>query len=196
MDAQSEIPQSRDKPGRDTERDAERDSERVATVLVVDDDEGVRETTAAILGLAGFHVLLAKDGTSATWMLASEHVDVLLLDLHLGRLDGTSVLDTLEESSTVVIFSAFGYFEEADIRRELGPVVFECLRKPVPPERLVEVITAAADRGRDEGHELRVRPISPRNALRLAMAGLSRMTPETENEDPAMVTDISRAPQP
>jgi len=160
-------------------------SESTATVLVVDDDDAVRDSTAAILRREGFVVLEAADGAAATWTLAGDNVDVVLLDLQLGRLDGTAVLDALEESSTVVIFSAFGDFHETEIRERFGAVVFDCLRKPVPPPHLVEVVAAAAARARDQGHEAEVRPIAPRMALRLAMAGLARMTPETERHDHA-----------
>jgi len=158
-------------------------SESTATVLVVDDEDDVRESTAAILRREGFVVLEAADGAAATWTLASGRVDVVLLDLQLGRLDGTAVLDALEESSTVVVFSGFGDFQEPEIRQRFGAVVFDCLRKPVPPPHLVEVVAAAAAHARDEGHEAEVRPIAPRMALRLAMAGLARMTPQTERED-------------
>ncbi len=159
-------------------------SHHSATILLVDDEEAVRESTAAILRLEGFEVLEAADGTAATWILASEEVDVLLLDLHLCRQDGISVLEALEDTSTVVIFSAFGYFEESEVRRAFAPLVFDCLRKPVPPQRLVEVLAAAAAHAQCRGHEPRIRPIAPRMALRLAMAGLARMTPETEERDP------------
>jgi DNA-binding NtrC family response regulator len=160
-------------------------SESTATVLVVDDEDDVRDSTAAILRREGFVVLEAADGAAATWTLASASVDVVLLDLQLGRLDGTAVLDALEESSTVVIFSAFGDFQESEIRERFGAVVFDCLSKPVPPSHLVEVVAAAAAHARDQGREAEVRPIAPRMALRLAMAGLARMTPQTERQDHA-----------
>lgn len=152
----------------------------VARVLVVDDEVSVRESTAAILRWAGCDVLEARDGAVATWLLASENIDVLLLDLHLQRLDGTAVLESLEESSTVVVFSAFGFFDEKEIRKTFGPVVFECLRKPVPARRLIEVVAAAAAHARDGGHQPRVRPIGHSKALSLAMAGLAGLTPQTE----------------
>jgi hypothetical protein len=44
----------------------------------------------------------------------------------------------------------------------------------------VEVVEAAVAHARADGHEPRVRPIAPRMALRLAMAGLSRISPESE----------------
>jgi DNA-binding response OmpR family regulator len=164
------------------------------TVLVVDDDDDVRDSTAAILRREGFVVLEAADGAAATWTLASAHVDVLLLDLQLGRLDGTAVLDALEESSTVVVFSAFGEFHETEIRERFGAVVFDCLRKPVPPPHLVEVVLAAAARAREQGHEAEVRPIAPWMALRLAMAGLARMTPQSERQDHAPTPDGEARP--
>lgn len=151
-----------------------------AKVLLVDDEEAVRESTAAILRLAGFDVLTAADSAAATWVIASEAIDVLLLDLRLGQHDGRAVLQALEESAAVIIFSAFADVEETDIRREFEPVVFDSLRKPVPPDRLVEVVTAAAAHARRPGHELRVRPITPRKALRLALAGLSRLSPGSD----------------
>ncbi|HEY7946179.1 MAG TPA: response regulator [Acidimicrobiales bacterium] len=169
-------------------------SEGTATVLVVDDDEDVRDSTAAILRREGFVVLEAADGAAATWTLASAHVDVLLLDLQLGRTDGTAVLDALEESSTVVVFSAFGDFHEAEVRERFGDVVFDCLRKPVPPPHLVEVVLAAAARAREKGHETEVRPIAPRMALRLAMAGLARMTPQSERHDHAPTPEDEARP--
>ena len=137
----------------------------VATVLVVDDDESVRESTAAILRGEGFNTLEAADGAAAIWVLASERVDVLLLDLHLARLDGIVVLESLEESSTVVIFSAFANIDVNELRQCFGAVVFECLRKPVLPPLLIEVIEAAATHARSEGRETGVRPIAPRMAF-------------------------------
>jgi DNA-binding NtrC family response regulator len=154
-----------------------------ARVLLVDDEEAVRESTAAILRVAGFEVLTAADSAAAIWMLASEDIDVLLLDLLLGRNDGRAVLHALEESAAVILFSGFADVEETDIRREFDSVVYDSLRKPVPPARLVEVVTAAADHARRPGHELRVRPIGPRKALRLALAGLARLTPDSEQSE-------------
>ncbi len=172
------------------------DLEPTATVLVVDDEEAVRESTAAILRAEGFEVLEAADGAAAMWTLASQRVDVLLLDLQLDRIDGTAVLDALDESSTVVVFSGFGSFEESEIRKGFGPVVFECLLKPVQPRRLREVVAAAARDARGKGHQSNVRPITPPMALRLAMAGLSRLTPQVDHAEQDRIQDAgSLSPQ-
>jgi BarA-like signal transduction histidine kinase len=47
----------------------------------------------------------------------------------------------------VVVISAFDSSEEAEIREHYGWMLFECLRKPVSPRRLIEVTAAAANNG-------------------------------------------------
>lgn len=147
---------------------------------MVEDDDGVRTSTSEILSREGFDVSGAADGTRATWVLASEAIDVVLLDLHLRQLDGSGVLEALEASSTVVIFSAFESYKEADIRREFGPLIFDCLRKPVSPEHLIEVVAAAAAASREKGEQPRVKPIDQRGALKLALTGLAHLGPREE----------------
>ena len=169
-------------------------SREAATVLIVDDEESVRESTAAILRHRGFTILEADDGAAATWLLASEHIDVVLLDLHLGHQDGIAVLESLEESSTVVIFSGFSDIEEDRLRHQFGTVVFDCLLKPVPPPLLIAVVEAAAMQARRHGRVTAVRPIAPRMALRLAMAGLAHMTPETDDNRPDRARHLDPLP--
>jgi len=114
-------------------------------VLVVEDDMGVRETTVAILREEGYVVVQAADGVDALDVLRGHDIDVLLLDLRLPRLDGASVLEALDRPPTVVVVSGFESCEEAEMRGRFGPVLFDCLRKPVSPHLLMEPTAAAAD---------------------------------------------------
>ena len=91
----------------------------------------------------------AGDGIEALDKLAHEDFDVLLLDLRLPRMDGPAVLEALDEPPTVVILSAFEYFDEATVRVRFGTLVFDCLRKPVAPDHLVAVVLAASEHTRD-----------------------------------------------
>jgi hypothetical protein len=61
------------------------------------DDPGVRETTAAILRRDGYVVIEAADGASALELLVGGDVDVVLLDLRLPRMDGPAVLEALDD---------------------------------------------------------------------------------------------------
>ena len=144
-----------------------------ARVLVVEDDLAVRASMTEILRRRGFTVSEAGDGASATWMVADGEFDVLLLDLRLSRLDGTAVLESLEPPGTAVIVSAFSCVDEEAVRARFGAKVFACLRKPVEPERLVDVVSRASAARRGP----RVRPIEPRDALRLGLAGLASLGP-------------------
>lgn len=118
---------------------------RNANVLVVEDDQGVRETTVAILREEGYVVVQAADGADALELLKGRDIDVLLLDLRLPRVDGAAVLEALDRPPTVVVVSGFESFEEAEMRRRFGSVLFDCLRKPVSPHRLMATTAAAAD---------------------------------------------------
>jgi CheY-like chemotaxis protein len=120
---------------------------RSASVLVVEDDQGMRETTTAILREEGYVVVQAADGVKALELLRGHDIDVLLLDIRLPRLDGTAVMEALDDPPPVVVISAFDSSEEAEIREHYGWMLFECLRKPVSPRRLIEVTAAAANNG-------------------------------------------------
>ncbi len=123
---------------------ASKSRHRSARVLVVEDDQGMRETTTAILREEGYVVVQAADGTKALELLRGRDIDVLLLDIRLPRLDGTAVMEALDDPPPVVVISAFDSSEEAEIREHYGWMLFECLRKPVSPRRLIEVTAAAA----------------------------------------------------
>ena len=78
------------------------------TVLVVDDDEGTRETLTAILR-GDFRVLRAATGEAALALMDKEDVDLMLLDVRLPGISGFEVLKILKEnypSCEVIVISA------------------------------------------------------------------------------------------
>jgi len=116
---------------------------RTFSVLVVEDDPGVRESTAALLRETGYSVTEAVDGVDGLQRLCDESFDVVILDLRLPRLDGPDMLDLLDDPPPVVVFSAFEYFNENEMRQRFGPKVFAYLQKPVPPGRVLAVVAEA-----------------------------------------------------
>ncbi len=121
---------------------------RNVNVLVVEDDDGLRETTVSILSEEGYDVNEAPDGSRALELLDAQDIDVLVLDLRLPRTDGRAVLEALIDPPTIVILSAFDYVDQDEIHDRFAPVVFDYLRKPVSPQRLIAVMAAAANRAR------------------------------------------------
>ena len=67
-----------------------------STVLVVDDDPLMQQLVAGQLEPAGFKLVPAEDGVSALRLAREVKPQAILLDIHLPRLDGWSVLSQLK----------------------------------------------------------------------------------------------------
>ncbi len=66
----------------------------MATVLVIEDDDDAREVLLELLELEGYDVLEARNGQEGLEVAeAAEALDVILLDLHMPRMDGREFLD-------------------------------------------------------------------------------------------------------
>jgi DNA-binding response OmpR family regulator len=88
---------------------APRETAVPATILVVDDDAGIRDTVALILTAEGYHVRTAADGAEALQLAAADPPDVVVLDLILPTLDGRATCARLRERSggpRVIIMTA------------------------------------------------------------------------------------------
>src|SRR5262249_37698286 len=90
-------------------------SNRPKTVLVVDDDEGMRDTLTAILKRE-YRVLRAASGEAALPILNREDVDLVLLDVRLPGISGFEVLRIVKENYSlveVIMISAINEVETA-----------------------------------------------------------------------------------
>jgi two-component system, NtrC family, nitrogen regulation response regulator NtrX len=87
------------------------------TVLIVDDDAGIRETLRAILEDEGYSVLEAADGIAGLALLASDCPQLLLLDLNMPRLNGWEMYAAMQARGaavpTVIMTAGYGAAEEA-----------------------------------------------------------------------------------
>ncbi|QOV91945.1 response regulator [Humisphaera borealis] len=70
----------------------------MATVMVVEDADLVRETLTRLLRREGFEILAAHDGLEAMEMLRSTTPDVILLDVNMPDMDGIEMLEALQSS--------------------------------------------------------------------------------------------------
>ena len=61
------------------------------TILFVEDDTGVRASTAELLAMRGFRLLVAENGYEAMRLLAQNDVDVLFTDIVMPELDGIAL---------------------------------------------------------------------------------------------------------
>jgi CheY-like chemotaxis protein len=112
-------------------------------ILVVDDDESIRESLQMALELENYSTALAADGAAAlAWLRANPAPRLILLDLMMPVMDGWQLFDHLRRDERlsrvpVVVITAFG--------RELGSVEqLPVLKKPVDLRDLHRVIERSA----------------------------------------------------
>jgi DNA-binding response OmpR family regulator len=93
-----------------------------STILLVDDEDSVQKLLAYPLERDGFRVLQARDGEEALERFAQEHVDLVVLDLMLPKLDGLEVCKRLRAESEVPIIMLTARDDELDkvLGLELG----------------------------------------------------------------------------
>lgn len=106
-------------------------------VLITDDDQAWRETLCQVLGPPEFRPLLAADGAEAVEIVRHEHIDLVLLDMHMPRLNGLETIRRVHEfrAELPCILLSAGLDER--IRQDaLALRAFSVLAKPV---RLGEV---------------------------------------------------------
>ena len=93
-----------------------------STILLVDDEDAVQKLLAYPLERDGFRVLQARDGQEALERFEREHVDLVVLDVMLPKLDGLEVCKRLRASSSVPIIMLTARDDELDkvLGLELG----------------------------------------------------------------------------
>ncbi len=118
----------------------------VARVLIVDDEEGMRNYLSVVLKKAGVETVEAVDGLDACERLAKERFDVVLEDLKMPRLDGLGLLRRIRDEHphvAVVIMTAYSTWETAVEAMRLG--AFNYIRKPFDNEEIRNIVKRAAE---------------------------------------------------
>lgn len=142
---------------------------KVAPVLLVEDDDGLREALRDTLEHAGFRVIAAADGASALDLLASTDPALVLTDVKMPRLDGHGLLERVRQirpDLPVVMMSAFGTVSGAVQALRGGAVDY--LEKPFERSELIARVGRYVDSRRDTDAE--VIACDPRMREALAMA--------------------------
>ena len=118
-----------------------------ATLLVADDDPGLRESLERTLTREGFHVVLASDGNAALERLRGGGIDLVLTDLKMPGLTGIEVLraaKAIAPDVDVILLTAFGTVEEAVRAMKAG--AYDFLTKPFQRPQVLRLIRQALER--------------------------------------------------
>lgn len=111
------------------------------TILIVDDEAGVRDVTRKILEQAGFTVRTAKSGHEALVLMERELPSVLILDLGMPEMDGAATLKQVRKTwSGVPVIMHTGYATGALMDRALESSPFTVLAKPCAATQLVQAV--------------------------------------------------------
>jgi two-component system CheB/CheR fusion protein len=121
------------------------------TVLVVDDNADVAESTAILLRVAGCNVHVAADGKSALAALDDLRPDAVLLDIGLPGMDGYQVAERMRERpefrrTLIVAVSGYGQDEHQARSRQAG--VDHHLVKPIDPAAVMKLLRSTAEAAR------------------------------------------------
>ena len=112
-----------------------------AKVLVVDDNQNVRESVSELVESVGYSVVQAHDSHSALAVLQSVNVGAILLDIRMPGGGGLEVLEALDTPPPVILMSGFPLSDEEHL--EVDSKIFLHLVKPFHPRRLLDALSSA-----------------------------------------------------
>jgi two-component system, NtrC family, response regulator AtoC len=116
-------------------------------ILIVDDDEGVRQVLGQAMGESGYQVTTADSGEKAVAILRDLPFDLIILDMVLPRVDGLEVLkeiSALRPETPVVMITGYASVETAIKAMKMGAVDY--IVKPFRMEEVELVVARALER--------------------------------------------------
>src|SRR5262249_54532384 len=116
------------------------------TILVVDDEAGIRSSVRGVLADEGYRVLEAEDGRGALKLIANERRRLVILDIWMPEMDGIELLRHIRDShpgTPVIVISGHGNIETAVTATKLG--AFDFIEKPFSLDGLLHVIDRALE---------------------------------------------------
>jgi DNA-binding NtrC family response regulator len=122
---------------------------RNASILVIDDEEIMREILETLLLREGYTVRLANNGTEGLELAKSLPFDAVIVDMMMPGLDGLQVLEELhkqDEELPVIMITAFASMENAIAAMKKG--AFDYITKPFKNDEVLVVLRNAVERRR------------------------------------------------
>ena len=125
------------------------------TILVIDDDENLRDTIGLMLEREGFHAVLAGDGKNGLDQAALLKPDLMLVDLRLPGISGIEVCKQLRGSginTPIIVLSAVGDEVDKVLLLELG--ADDYVVKPFGTRELLARVRAVLRRSTPDKHKI------------------------------------------
>ncbi|MGH9802409.1 MAG: sigma-54-dependent transcriptional regulator, partial [Blastocatellia bacterium] len=120
-------------------------------VLIVDDEEVMRDVLESLLSQDGYRVDLAKTGEEGLARFGERAYDTVLLDVSMPGIGGLRTLEELlklDREAVVIMITAYATFDTAIAAWQLG--AFNCIRKPFENEQILKMVAAGISRRRGD----------------------------------------------
>lgn len=121
----------------------------LANILVVDDEEVMRDSCRQILSREGHNVKVAEDGHEGLELLKEKSFDLVILDLKMPGIDGMQVLEEIKQSSPetiVIVITGYATVESAVEAMKRG--AYDFLPKPFTPGEFRLIVERALEKKR------------------------------------------------
>ena len=128
------------------------------SILIVDDEEPIRQVLTEVLSGHGYVVRAASDGEEALRELAAHDYDAVVTDVRMPRMDGLSLVRSVQQiapDATVIVMSAYGSHDLALEAMKAG--AYDYLGKPFRPDEVLLVLRKAEERERLRAENRRLR---------------------------------------
>jgi response regulator RpfG family c-di-GMP phosphodiesterase len=127
-------------------------------ILVVDDEQIIREILADFLTMEGFNVRTAKDGEAALVELSRTRFDLVLSDLKMPNMGGIELLEAISQHTphvVTIIMTGFGTVETAIDAMKRG--AYDYIMKPFKMEEVVHTVRRGLERKKLQAENLRLK---------------------------------------
>ena len=116
----------------------------MANILIIEDDDSIRESLDMYLTEEGYDVEVADRGWEGIRKFSAARVELVILDVHLPDLNGFAVFDKLikhDDQARVIMITAF--HDENSIKKAFEKGVFKYIKKPIDMNLLDNAIVEA-----------------------------------------------------
>lgn len=117
------------------------------TILIVDDEESIRDTLKIVLKSEGYNVFIAKNGERALEYIENSLVDIMITDLKMPKMDGIELMKEslkIDPFLEVIIITAYGDIETAVEAMKIG--AFDYIQKVFSKDELILIVKKAIKR--------------------------------------------------
>lgn len=151
-------------------------------IMVVDDEQNIRDIISEFLHEAGYRVATAVDGIDALEKVAFEQYDLYVIDVYMPRMGGMELISKLKEIQPLAVIVVTTGYSSIDVAiKAIRTGAYHYLTKPIQPEELLKVVESGLAHASELNESQEPTPDSiviPPSGKQMEMLLLRGFTPE------------------